>query len=238
MKTRLAIVFFLLVASFPRPSLAKTPELFRHLGNDVRETFTEWPAALLIGGAVIAGGLSLEDDTFQGPFRNGRHLGKADTVAKYAGEAYAIDGASLLVYGIGKLAHNEKVALTGETLLEALFFTEASVLGLKAAFRRERPDGGNYSFPSGHAARAFAVASVLETLHGPAAGIPAYLAAAFISFTMLDMNVHHLSDLAFGAAMGSAFGFGTALFHQREYKRLHIVPMAGGTYGMMASVSF
>jgi membrane-associated phospholipid phosphatase len=238
LKKRCLVAAIIVCLCFPAQAWAKTPELFRHLGNDLEETFTAWPAAVLLGGAIVSGGLSLEDSYFQSPFQDGRHLGKADTVAGYVGEVYTIDGGALLVYGAGLLAHNKEVARTGEALLEALFFTEAATMGLKLAVHRDRPDGGNYSFPSAHAARTFAVASVLEVLHGPAAGIPAYLAAAFISFTRMDMNVHYLSDIAFGAALGSAFGFGTALFHKHERERVRIVPLAGATWGAMVNVTF
>jgi membrane-associated phospholipid phosphatase len=222
----------------PQSLEAKTPEVFRHFGNDIKDTFIEWPAALLLGGAIIAGGVSLEDQEIQDPFRSGPHLGGVDTFGKYAGEFYAIDSAALLTYGAAKLAGCEKVALTGEALVEALVLTEASTAALKLAFRRERPDGGNYSFPSGHASRTFAVASVLEGLHGPALGVPAYLFAALISATRLDMNVHSLSDLLFGAALGSAFGFGTAYFHKHDKGIVRIVPIVGETMGIAAVIPF
>jgi membrane-associated phospholipid phosphatase len=68
--------------------------------------------------------------------------------------------------------------------------------------------------------------------------VPAYLIAGFITFTRLDMNVHHLSDLAFGAALGSAFGFGTALFHKHLPKKVRVAPMAGAAWGLSASMAF
>ncbi len=235
--TLLAIV--LIVSTVvPRTAYSAAPKVFRHLGNDMKYSFADWPLAVFLGGALVAGGMSLEDDAIQDHFRGGRHLGKFDDVADWMGRFYIVDGAAFLVYVFGKGVKNDSVAETGETLLEALFLTQIVTAGMKYAVRRDRPDGGSRSFPSGHASTAFAVASVIEILHGPAAGVPAYLAAALISFCRMDQNKHYLSDVVFGAALGSAIGLGTAVFHRDERQRVRILPMAGNTNGLLLSVTF
>jgi len=64
---------------------------------------------------------------------------------------------------------------------------------------------GQGSFPSGHASASFATATVLQRKWGWRAGIPAYAVAGFIGVTRLE-NVHYLSDVTFGAALGIASG--------------------------------
>jgi membrane-associated phospholipid phosphatase len=233
------VVALVVLSAFSATASARVPTVVAHIGHDIEGTFASWPAFVILGGAIAAADLTQVDQSFQDHFRNGRHLGKADTIANYAGEWYAIDSAALLTWGIAKLAHDEKVALTGETLVEALALTETSVMAMKLAFRRERPNGGHYSFPSGHAARTFCVASVLETMHGPAVGIPAFLVASFISFTRIDANDHVLSDVVFGAAWGAALGWGTAHFHKHLAKAPMIMPaMVDGVPGVMVAGRF
>lgn len=234
----LVLIFFALAILIPRPSNAQGTEIFRHVGNDLKYSFADWPLAVMLGGAVLAGGISLEDDAIQNHLGGKRYLGTFVDVADWTGRIYVVDGAAFLVYLSGKAVKDDSVALTGETLLEALILTQATTMGMKFAFHRERPDGDSRSFPSGHASNAFAVASVLEVLHGPAAGVPAYLIATLISFCRMDQNKHYLSDIVFGAALGSAVGLGTAYFHKQESQRMRIVPMAGNVNGIMLNVTF
>jgi|GEM_PF-1611807 len=208
-----------------------------HFGNDLKFTYGYWPGLIALGGAIAAAELTEVDHRVSAHYRGGGNLGKFDKVAGYVGDFYVVDSVALLLFGISKLAHADKPALTGEAMLEALALTETSTAALKLAFRRGRPDGGKYSFPSGHVARCFAAASVLETMHGPMAGIPAFLAASAISFSRIDSNAHYLSDVAFGAAWGAAIGWGTAWFHKKSIKRLTISPMTDGT-GIAISYRF
>lgn len=234
----MSIVFALIFLLSPFSAHAKTPKVVKHVGNDIKYSFAKWPLALVIGGAVVAGGIALEDAAIEEDIGGKNYLGKFDTVAKYMGDFYTVDGAALIVYGAGKLAHDDVIANTGETLIEALVLTQVSTMGLKYAFHRQRPNGGSRSFPSGHASTAFAAASVLETLHGPAVGVPAFLLASLISFARLDSNYHFMSDIVFGAAWGSMWGFGTAIFHKYEFERVRIMPVAGYMNGLSISANF
>ena len=74
-----------------------------------------------------------------------------------------------------------------------------------ASVRRERPDkSDSLSFPSGHAAGGFAVATVLARHYGWKGAIPGYAGAAYIAAARVHDNKHYLSDVTFGAAMGIA----------------------------------
>ena len=60
--------------------------------------------------------------------------------------------------------------------------------------------GECYAFPSGHAASAFAAASVLERHFGYRASWPALAAATYVGTSRLVDDRHFLSDVVFGAA--------------------------------------
>jgi undecaprenyl-diphosphatase len=98
----------------------------------------------------------------------------------------------------------------------------ASVLLIKLAVRRRRPEGDwgaiyrntdPHSFPSGHAARAVLLA-VLASAWGPiwwAAFL--LLWAPFVALSRVAMGLHYLSDVLAGAALGLvAAGVATLVF--------------------------
>jgi hypothetical protein len=64
---------------------------------------------------------------------------------------------------IGDVSHNADAADTGRLAAEAELDTEVVVQVLKFVTNRQRPNlSNNQSFPSGHAASAFAFAAVLS----------------------------------------------------------------------------
>jgi len=115
--------------------------------------------------------------------------------------------------------------------------------GMKSVFDQTRPDrktvlghmhGVSFSgkrddaFPSGHAASAFAAASVLERHLGYRASWPALLAASYVGASRLVENRHFLSDVVFGAAVGEAVGWTIVGRHGRSEYALEPVPVHGG----------
>jgi undecaprenyl-diphosphatase len=65
------------------------------------------------------------------------------------------------------------------------------------------------SFPSGHAAGSFAIASFVLVLHRTA-GIALVPIAVMIALSRVALGVHYPSDVLAGAALGSAIGYGSA----------------------------
>jgi membrane-associated phospholipid phosphatase len=102
------------------------------------------------------------------------------------------------------------------------------VQGVKRAVRRDRPTGECCAFPSGHAASAFAAASVLERHLGYRASWPALVAATYVATSRLVDNRHFLSDVIFGAALGEAAGWTIVGRHGRGEYAMQPVPVAGG----------
>jgi undecaprenyl-diphosphatase len=87
----------------------------------------------------------------------------------------------------------------------------AMVLLIKFRVRRKRPEGewgriyrftDPHSFPSGHAARAFLIATIAAGL-GPAwLAIALWIWAPVVALARVAMGVHYLSDIVAGALFG------------------------------------
>jgi len=84
-----------------------------------------------------------------------------------------------------------------------------TVYVLKSTVQRPRPGStpgtgiGIHSFPSGHAASAFASATLIQRNSGWLAGAPAYGLAAFTAFERVESHRHYPSDVFAGAAIGT-----------------------------------
>jgi undecaprenyl-diphosphatase len=98
-------------------------------------------------------------------------------------------------------------------VLATLAGTNLCVEGLKRTVNRPRPDGerkrSNASFPSSHAANAFAVAWALRRRWPRLA--PAFLVfAAAVALSRVYLNRHFASDVVVGAALGVLWAWGMA----------------------------
>jgi len=79
---------------------------------------------------------------------------------------------------------------------------------LKWTVRETRPDGSNdRSFPSGHAATAFAAATSIMRRRGADEGVPAMALAGFTGLARVQADKHYWHDVAAGAAIGGLSGF-------------------------------
>jgi len=133
------------------------------------------------------------------------------------GAAYTLAGISGATYLLGRVKGNEHFKETGFLGLQAIAHTQIFVFALKQATNRERPAthekhptfwrGGN-SFPSGHAATSFAVATVFayEYRHHIAVPITAYTLATAVAASRLSAQRHWVSDIFVGSSMGFLIG--------------------------------
>ena len=78
---------------------------------------------------------------------------------------------------------------------------------LKRAVDKTRPNGGQYSWPSGHTSSAFVGAGVLQIRHGWKVGVPAYLLAGYVGWTRVDAEAHYYVDVLGGAIIGIASAY-------------------------------
>jgi len=159
---------------------------------------------------------------------------------KYYGDTPEQIAGSVFTYAWGRIFDQPKVSHMGMDLLRAQALAEIMVEPLKFATQRERPDGSNHlSFPSGHAAVTFATATALERHLGWKKAALAYAVASYVAASRLHDNVHYLSDVVFGAAVGTIAGR-TVTEHGRETwtSRWIVTPVAvpGGTAVVVARV--
>lgn len=126
--------------------------------------------------------------------------------ARVVGQEWMLGGGALATYAIGRISGQPRLTVLGGDLVEAQLVAGAAAVTLKHAIRRARPDGEARSFPSGHAAGAFAAATVIQRHYGMKGAIPAFGAAVLISGARLQANSHYPTDIIMGAALGVLAG--------------------------------
>jgi membrane-associated phospholipid phosphatase len=142
-------------------------------------------------------------------------------------------GAAFATYGVGRALDNRRVARAGADLIQAQLIAESLTLAVKQTARRARPSGSGFSFPSGHTAVAFASATVLQRHFGWKIGIPAYAVAAYVGTSRIQERHHYLSDVIFGAALGTVAGR-TITLGPRHQATIGITPARGGAAVVVA----
>ncbi|MFH1569280.1 MAG: phosphatase PAP2 family protein [Gemmatimonadota bacterium] len=111
--------------------------------------------------------------------------------------------ASAILWAGGHWAGRPALAAAGRDLTVTLAMAQVLVGPLKLSVRRRRPDGSNRrSFPSGHAANAFAVARLAHRRLGPRAGVPLYVVGVLTAAGRIEDDKHYLSDVVMGSALG------------------------------------
>jgi PAP2 superfamily protein len=213
----------------PTPPHTGIRALVGNLGEDI----THLPSMQNLYLAAIGGGLALgvhpADDTFNVRLRS--HYDAVNTAfapGKYVGDTPEQVVLSLGTYAFGRLFDRPKVSHLGMDLLQAQILTEMLVEPLKFATHRQRPDASNYqSFPSGHAAITFAGATVIERHLGWKKSLLGYGIASYVAASRLHDNRHFLSDVVFGAAVGSIAGR-TVVHHAADYWTFSPVGVPGG----------
>lgn len=142
---------------------------------------------------------------------------------------------------VGVLGHHERVTNTGLDMAEAVVLATVSSYALKTLTGRKRPNeslshdrwGGGDAFPSGHTAAAFAAAKVFsdrldrDQWAWRALG---YGLAGASAYARLDSNVHWLSDVVAGAALGIATGRFVARRDKDDQSRVafYVAPLDHG----------
>jgi len=218
------------------------------LGGDVWNDFKAFPrrpstwVILGIGAGAALLAHPIDDDV------NAHLVGKTGLArmwapGKYLGAAYTQVGVSLGLYAIGRYVVHpdpDKPLVEGESprtnkwshmgfdLLRAQILSQAVVQATKYAVRRDRPTGVCCSFPSGHAAAAWAAASVIERHFGYRMALPTIVIASYVATSRLHENVHFLSDVLMGSAIGTAAGWTVVGTHGRSNYAFVPVPVRGG----------
>jgi len=188
--------------------------LFRDLGADFRRLPSLETAAILgVGGAASL--IARPNDPAVTRNASGSEgLDRFFEPGALLGSTLVQGGGAIATYVVGRVKHAPKVALVGSDLIRAQIVNGVLTTPLKVAVDRQRPNGGHYSFPSGHTSSAAATAAVLQRHFGWKAGVPAFGVAAYVAGSRLQENAHYLSDVIFGAAIGVVAGRTVSLGHR------------------------
>jgi len=186
------------------------------------------PTAAVLGVTV---GLLRVDPIESGYFRSTTTFHGFRNIFTGNAMAGGIGAAPAALYAIGLIHKDSKMQhtalLAGEAMADAAIVQTA----LKDATRRVRPTlypasgwfdnkgaptsyiRGDGSFPSGHSIEAFSVATIISRRYGNHRWVPyvAYGLAALVGFERLTLNVHFLSDVFMGGALGYSMSRFTVL---------------------------
>ena len=210
----------------PRAPPSPTPSLERrflsNIGRDQRAIWTSpfrlgrgdarWLAPL--GVSTLA--LIASDQETGELSDNDRRISVSKDISQ-AGSIYSTGGLAAAFYLVGRATGNARARETGLLGGEALINTAIVYSVLKNVSQRPRPtvDGahaeffdGGHSFPSGHAASAWALATVVANEYHDrrAVRFGAYGLAAAVSVSRYTARKHFLSDVLVGSAIGYGIG--------------------------------
>jgi membrane-associated phospholipid phosphatase len=193
-------------AAPPTPEHTGIKAMVRELGVDVKH-LPSWENVFWAGfGGGMAGALHPLDSTanaaLSGPF-----LDKFFQPGAILGQSYTLLPVAATIYAVGRSTSSPRISHMGSDLIQSILIAELMTQSIKYSVRRERPDGsGANSFPSGHAADTMAFATALERHFNWKYYLPAYAFATYVAMSRLHDNVHFVSDVAFGSAVGIIAG--------------------------------
>jgi membrane-associated phospholipid phosphatase len=186
------------------------------------------PTAAVVGATV---GLFYADPAEARYFRGTTAFNGFRNVFTGNATAIGMGATAASMYAIGRIRKDSKMQHTGLLIGEALADTALVQTVLKDATMRLRPiqypaSGwfvtsstptkyirGNSSFPSGHSMVAFSVATIVARRYGNHRWVPyvAYGLASTVAFSRLTLNVHFVSDVVMGGAIGYSISRFTVL---------------------------
>jgi len=171
------------------------------------------------------------------------------------GSGLFLGGLIASLYVSGEIFDEKGLRKTALLSLESWLTAGSLVLGLKAITGRARPftDKGShyfkpfrfrseyYSFPSGHAASAFAVATVIaDQTDAVLVDVLAYSMSTFVAVARVHERKHWASDVFIGAAIGYFVGKKICFLH-REHDKKNVqleFCISPGSKGLTVRLSF
>lgn len=233
------------------------------LASPARWETKEWLA--FSAAALGVGAISLLDRTVWDMIKRNQSKTGDDiaNIAEKVGGVYSL-GVAVTFYVAGDLLDNPKaksVALDGfaASLLAAGIISPVLKFAVGRSAPRDEEGTGRFrpfsvgypfsgegqSFPSGHAAQSFAVASVIAAHYDPLwVKITAYSLATAASLARVYQGAHFISDWTAGVLIGTAVGHAVVHFNERARKAKKesaLLPMpfaVPGGFGVMVGVRF
>lgn len=197
--------------------------------DDARKTYFNSHNLILL---LMAGGGSIAlqdkaDETIAGHFERHRSFPQdLDKFTDLAGNPGIHFAAAGIWYWMAANNKDDLNIQRSWVMTRALAVTGATTLLLKGTVQNHTPNGKDWAWPSGHTSSSFCVASVLDEFYGPGIGIPAYLAASFVGYRMMDSGDHWASDVLFGGVLGYVVGHAIAGEHkQLEIAGFQVLPL-------------
>jgi membrane-associated phospholipid phosphatase len=213
-----------------KPSLER--QFLRDILQDQKAIFTS-PFALrgadarwLVPLGASTAALIATDHRTAAKVSDNTNLRRVSRGVSRGGAFYTTGGIAAAIYLVGRGTHNARARETGLLSMEALVDSGILVQSLKLVTQRPRPlddDGrgrfftGGNAFPSGHAASAWSLATVIANEYGahrPLVRFGAYGIATAISLSRYTGRNHFLSDVLVGSAIG--YGIGRYVYHRRH----------------------
>ena len=213
-------------------------------GADVVRFPARWNESQWIGATITASATILliaVDDHIQ-QWSQCRKIPALDLLSRYVFEPvgsglYSLPALGIL-YSCGMIWKDNRARITALKGLEAYILSGLASQIIKQMTHRHRPyqddppdptlwDGpfqgfSHTSFPSGHAATAFAVATVVSLSYRQTIWVPilCYTLATGAALSRIYDNQHWASDVL----VGSAIGFGIGQLVARNESRLQLIP--------------
>jgi membrane-associated phospholipid phosphatase len=182
------------------------PAIFADAVKDFRHIPSWTNLAIFAAGGLGAALEHPSDASVSRALSESPSLGSFFRVGARAGDARMQLAAALGAYTIGQISGKPKVAVVGADLMKSQILAQTMTQAIKMSAGRTRPDGTQYSFPSGHSSVSFATATVLQRDLGWKVGVPAYGLATYVAASRIQNKRHFLSDVTFGAAIGVVAG--------------------------------
>ncbi|MEE8436716.1 MAG: phosphatase PAP2 family protein [Candidatus Neomarinimicrobiota bacterium] len=206
---------------------------FNYLQDGTINTFKDSSNRWILGVAALGtAAAAAVDDKFQDYAQNNGLLPK--NISRFGdiyggGRSNWILFSALVLDGVYKQDWKKGSRAKFEYALLSIgvngFVTEV----LKKGVGRERPNKmGNQSFPSGHTSNSFVIAAVSNEIFGSIAGISAYTIAGLVAVSRINDNKHYLSDVIFGAGLGTAIGRGFAYPYRKRNMSITLLPALNG----------
>lgn len=163
----------------------------------------------IISGAFLASGLIAESGDFKETFRGSIRKRIEVPVTKL--DDFLQHSPILMMYGYDLAFKKSKEEVGRQTrhLLVTQIATIGTSLLLKEIVNNPRPNGGSFSFPSGHTSYSFASATVLFHSYKEDSwllSLSGYLPASVVGAYRVIKDKHWVSDVLFGAGLGMLFG--------------------------------
>jgi len=223
--------------SMPKPLPTPTPSLekqfFKNILRDQKAIWTtplslhKADAKWMIPSGIGTMALFTTDRITGDEIAEFDHLSKASRILSYPGSTYGVAAVASSFYLFGRRKHDERARETGILIAEGAIDSVIVVRALQVTTQRGRPqtgrerseffDGGS-SFPSGHSAQAWTMATIVanEYHDNRTVQIAAYGIASAVSVARFTGGKHYISDVLVGSVLGYGIGKYVYSAHHRK----------------------